>query len=90
MTPIVHPAVFTSCLARRVLPGKFLPFGRLSSSTAASGAKGEESLFKWLLLLIPVTTFGLGTWQVRPRFICDFIIYLKRSNMMLCSRWLDS
>ncbi|XP_029504415.1 surfeit locus protein 1 [Oncorhynchus nerka] len=47
--------------------GKCINFGRLSSSTAASAAKGEDSFLKWLLLLIPVTTFGLGTWQVKRR-----------------------
>uniref|UniRef100_A0A4W5LH97 SURF1-like protein n=1 Tax=Hucho hucho TaxID=62062 RepID=A0A4W5LH97_9TELE len=47
--------------------GKCINFGRLSSSTAARAAKGEDSFLKWLLLLIPVTTFGLGTWQVKRR-----------------------
>uniref|UniRef100_A0A8C7HIE6 SURF1-like protein n=1 Tax=Oncorhynchus kisutch TaxID=8019 RepID=A0A8C7HIE6_ONCKI len=46
---------------------KCINFARLSSSTAASAAKGEDSFLKWLLLLIPVTTFGLGTWQVKRR-----------------------
>lgn len=43
--------------------GKLISFGRQSSSTAAA-EKGEDSFLKWLLLLIPATTFGLGTWQV--------------------------
>lgn len=48
--------------------GSFLGFGRLSSSTAAKAAeKGEDSFLKWFLLLIPATTFGLGTWQVKRR-----------------------
>lgn len=39
-----------------------------SSSAQASAAKaGEDSVLRWLLLLIPVTAFGLGTWQVRRR-----------------------
>lgn len=36
-----------------------------SGSTAARAQKGEDSALKWFLLLIPVTTFGLGTWQVQ-------------------------
>ncbi|XP_053195881.1 surfeit locus protein 1 [Scomber japonicus] len=40
---------------------------RQSSSTATEAASGEDSFLKWLLLLIPVTTFGLGTWQVKRR-----------------------
>ncbi|KAK9532378.1 hypothetical protein VZT92_009762 [Zoarces viviparus] len=47
--------------------GKFVTFGRQSSSTAAEAGKAEDSFFKWFLLLIPVTTFGLGTWQVKRR-----------------------
>lgn len=47
--------------------GKFVTFGRQSSSTAATAEKAEDSFFKWFLLLIPVTTFGLGTWQVKRR-----------------------
>lgn len=44
-------------------PGRFLGFGRQSSSTAATAAE-KDSFLKWFLLLIPATTFGLGTWQV--------------------------
>lgn len=48
--------------------GKLVPFRQLSS-TAASAQKGEDSFLKWFLLLIPATTFGLGTWQVaRPLY----------------------
>lgn len=42
-------------------------FGRQSSSAAAEAEKGEDSFLKWFLLLIPATTFGLGTWQVKRR-----------------------
>ncbi|XP_041815670.1 surfeit locus protein 1 [Chelmon rostratus] len=47
--------------------GRLVPLGRLSSSTAARAEKGEDSFLKWFLLLIPATTFGLGTWQVKRR-----------------------
>ncbi|XP_038601074.1 surfeit locus protein 1 [Tachyglossus aculeatus] len=37
-------------------------------STAVPATESEEDFFlRWFLLLIPVTTFGLGTWQVRRR-----------------------
>ncbi|XP_055255914.1 surfeit locus protein 1 [Moschus berezovskii] len=39
-----------------------------SSSAEAPAAKTEdESFLRWFLLLIPVTAFGLGTWQVQRR-----------------------
>lgn len=47
--------------------GKFVPLVRWSSSTAEGAEKGEDSFLKWFLLLIPVTTFGLGTWQMKRR-----------------------
>ncbi|XP_022622175.1 surfeit locus protein 1 [Seriola dumerili] len=47
--------------------GRFVNFGRKSSSTAVGAEKGEDSFLKWFLLLIPATTFGLGTWQVKRR-----------------------
>lgn len=47
--------------------GRFINFGRQSSSTVANAEKGEDSFLKWFLLLIPATTFGLGTWQVKRR-----------------------
>ncbi|XP_043914591.1 surfeit locus protein 1 [Protopterus annectens] len=37
------------------------------SSVEAAEESSEDSLFKWFLLLIPVTAFGLGTWQVQRR-----------------------
>ncbi|KAI3362177.1 hypothetical protein L3Q82_012497, partial [Scortum barcoo] len=46
---------------------RFVTFRRQSSSTAAGAEKGEDSFLKWFLLLIPATTFGLGTWQVKRR-----------------------
>ncbi|KAM6902228.1 surfeit locus protein 1 [Xenentodon cancila] len=47
--------------------GKFINLGRLSRSAAAEAEKSEDSFLKWFLLLIPATTFGLGTWQVKRR-----------------------
>ncbi|XP_030005881.1 surfeit locus protein 1 [Sphaeramia orbicularis] len=47
--------------------GRFINFGRQSSSTVTGAQKGEDSFLKWFLLLIPATTFGLGTWQVKRR-----------------------
>ncbi|OWK10120.1 hypothetical protein Celaphus_00005077, partial [Cervus elaphus hippelaphus] len=39
-----------------------------SSSAEATATKSEdESFLRWFLLLIPVTAFGLGTWQVQRR-----------------------
>ncbi|KAM9306984.1 surfeit locus protein 1 [Pholidichthys leucotaenia] len=46
---------------------RFTSSGRLCSSTAANAEKGEDAFLKWFLLLIPATTFGLGTWQVKRR-----------------------
>ncbi|XP_037548208.1 surfeit locus protein 1 [Nematolebias whitei] len=48
--------------------GRFINSQRLSSNSAAAKAeKTEDSFLKWFLLLIPVTTFSLGTWQVKRR-----------------------
>ncbi|NWW75618.1 SURF1 protein, partial [Climacteris rufus] len=42
-------------------------FCRSRSSTAAAGTSGEDTLLKWGLFLVPLTAFGLGTWQVQRR-----------------------
>ncbi|MBN3288006.1 SURF1 protein, partial [Polyodon spathula] len=56
----------TAFLSRRC-EGVCLRSSRQSSSSASLDEKGEDSILKWLLLLIPATTFGLGTWQVKRR-----------------------
>ncbi|XP_057675410.1 surfeit locus protein 1 [Corythoichthys intestinalis] len=39
----------------------------LRHSSGSVAASGQEDFLKWFLLLIPATTFGLGTWQVKRR-----------------------
>lgn len=42
-----------------------------SSAAEASATKAEDdSILQWVLLLIPVTAFGLGTWQVKTGIWC--------------------
>lgn len=36
-----------------------------SSAAEASATNADDSFLQWLLLVIPVTAFGLGTWQVK-------------------------
>lgn len=43
---------------------KLVSASRRSNSTSVADEKSEDSFLKWFLLLIPVTTFSLGTWQV--------------------------
>lgn len=50
-----------------LLKGRFVFPCRQSSSTVSGAQKGEDTALKWILLLIPVSTFGLGTWQVKRR-----------------------
>ncbi|KAL6085455.1 hypothetical protein STEG23_004657 [Scotinomys teguina] len=40
---------------------------RSSTAEAASAKAEDDSFLQWFLLLIPVTAFGLGTWQVQRR-----------------------
>uniref|UniRef100_A0A9L0TNZ5 SURF1-like protein n=1 Tax=Equus caballus TaxID=9796 RepID=A0A9L0TNZ5_HORSE len=58
-----------SVLAAPARPGLAWRPSRCGSSTAeAPATKAEDDSFlQWFLLLIPVTAFGLGTWQVQRR-----------------------
>uniref|UniRef100_A0A3B5KMS2 SURF1-like protein n=1 Tax=Xiphophorus couchianus TaxID=32473 RepID=A0A3B5KMS2_9TELE len=72
MTPLTavlfkHFSLLEKCLCRCKCPGRFVVCGGKCSSTAANAEKSEDAFLKWLLLLIPATTFGLGTWQVKRR-----------------------
>ncbi|KAE8582497.1 hypothetical protein XENTR_v10020138 [Xenopus tropicalis] len=40
---------------------------RSFSSVSPAAESSEDTVLKWLLLLIPVATFSLGTWQVQRR-----------------------
>ncbi|XP_060931351.1 surfeit locus protein 1 [Limanda limanda] len=59
--------------------GRLIDSVRQSSSTAVKAERGEDSFLKWLLLLIPASAFGLGTWQVKRRqWKLQLIYELKR------------
>ncbi|KAF6127550.1 SURF1 cytochrome c oxidase assembly factor [Phyllostomus discolor] len=62
-------AAWRSVLAVPLRAGPAWRPGRCGSSAAeAPAAKAEDDSFlQWLLLLIPATAFGLGTWQVQRR-----------------------
>eukprot|EP00070_Physeter_catodon_P020800 XP_023981867.1 surfeit locus protein 1 [Physeter catodon] len=72
--PLAFPQAPARAVRRRVLwvisrPGLVWRPSRCGSSSAkASAAKTEDNSFlQWFLFLIPVTAFGLGTWQVQRR-----------------------
>ncbi|KAM8934301.1 surfeit locus protein 1 [Pelodytes ibericus] len=46
---------------------KDLVLRTLRSFSTKAPESSEDNALKWILLLIPVTTFGLGTWQVQRR-----------------------
>uniref|UniRef100_W5M8Y9 SURF1-like protein n=1 Tax=Lepisosteus oculatus TaxID=7918 RepID=W5M8Y9_LEPOC len=58
---------FLSCSYQEGSLGRNVRPYSQSSPTAAETEKGNDTLLKWFLLLIPATTFGLGTWQVQRR-----------------------
>ncbi|XP_025715307.2 surfeit locus protein 1 [Callorhinus ursinus] len=62
-------AVRRSVLAVPLRPGLAWRPSRCGSSAAdAPATKAQhDPVFQWFLLLIPVTAFGLGTWQVQRR-----------------------
>ncbi|PNJ45241.1 SURF1 isoform 2 [Pongo abelii] len=62
-------AAWRSVLGVSPRPGVAWRPSRCGSSAAeASATKAEDDSFlQWVLLLIPVTAFGLGTWQVQRR-----------------------
>ncbi|XP_037653323.1 surfeit locus protein 1 isoform X2 [Choloepus didactylus] len=67
--PAPAGAVRRRLLGAPARPGVAWRLSRCGSSAAeAPATKAEEDSFlQWLLLLIPVTAFGLGTWQVQRR-----------------------
>ncbi|XP_006863892.1 PREDICTED: surfeit locus protein 1 [Chrysochloris asiatica] len=62
-------AVGRSVLGVPQRPGVAWKPSRCGGSTAEAPAtkREDESFLQWFLLLIPVTAFGLGTWQVQRR-----------------------
>lgn len=48
-------------------PVKFAIKPEKFKSTVAHEERSKDSIVKWFLLLIPFTTFSLGTWQVKRR-----------------------
>ncbi|XP_059894269.1 surfeit locus protein 1 isoform X1 [Gadus macrocephalus] len=50
-----------------VFLGTFTSLRRRFCTAGTASVKGEDTLLKWMLLLIPTATFGLGTWQVKRR-----------------------
>ncbi|KAM3911800.1 surfeit locus protein 1 [Leptodactylus fuscus] len=63
--PIRKPGLTPSCLRSRSHPWSLQSYQ--SPRSFASAESRKDPLVKWLLLLIPVSTFGLGTWQIQRR-----------------------
>lgn len=58
--------------------GRGITWTRGASKTAAGTAGEQDPVMKWLLLIIPASAFGLGTWQVkRLRWKQDLIADLE-------------
>ncbi|OCT67086.1 surfeit locus protein 1 [Xenopus laevis] len=71
-TPVTLAYSATPCRCMKsghtYLPKSLRFFATRSSSSVSSAAESsEDTILKWILLLIPVATFSLGTWQVKRR-----------------------
>ncbi|XP_077141009.1 surfeit locus protein 1 isoform X1 [Ranitomeya variabilis] len=58
-----------SCLWPRSQPWRhqMCPSGGSQRPFSSSTESSKDPLVKWMLLLIPVASFGLGTWQIQRR-----------------------
>ncbi|XP_036074103.1 surfeit locus protein 1 isoform X2 [Rousettus aegyptiacus] len=65
--PVPAGAVTRSVLGAPSRAGLAWTPSRRRSSAAEAAAAREDSFLQWFLLLIPVTAFGLGTWQIQRR-----------------------
>ncbi|XP_072286803.1 surfeit locus protein 1 [Pyxicephalus adspersus] len=62
---VIKPGVWSA--SRQLCPRSVKPQSHRLCTSSASAKSSEDTFLKWFLLLIPVATSSLGTWQVQRR-----------------------
>ncbi|XP_073414494.1 surfeit locus protein 1 [Dendrobates tinctorius] len=67
--PFIQFRLTQSCLWSRSQPWsrQMCPSGGSQRTFSSSTESSKDPLVKWMLLFIPVASFGLGTWQIQRR-----------------------